>query len=136
MPLNWSIERCENWEELIDDDNWGVTNALIWTTMAIGMHGITASNAGEFFARVDTIQRATGQLCYKDTGTPTDTEPSKWVPYMITHADIVRRIGLGTNASRLTKAQFFKHVERISDFSTKKLKSLYEEALNSISVSA
>jgi len=130
MALHWSIESCENWNELTDDNNWGVTNALIWTTMAIGMGRISADNANEFFARVDTVQKATGQLCYANN------EQGEMAPYMITHADIVRRIGLGTNASRLTKTQFFKHVERISEFNAKKIKSLYDKALDSVSVSA
>lgn len=130
MALHWNIERCENWNELIEDNNWGVTNALIWTTMVVGMSSITAENADEFFARVDTVQKATGELCN------TQNKIGAWIPYMITHADIVRRIGLGTNADRLTKTQFFKHVEKISEFNAKKIKSLYDEALNSVSVSA
>ena len=129
MALHWSLEICENTDELMDDNNWGVTNALIWTTMVIGMGRITKENAHEFFARTDTVQQATGQLCYA-------VDEGEMNPYMITHADIVRRIGLGTNASSMTKTQFFKHVERISDFNAKKIKSLYEEALNSVSVSA
>ena len=130
MALHWSLESCNNYDELMDDNNWGVTNALIWTTMVIGMGRISADNVDEFFARVDTAQKATGQLCYA-----TD-EQGEMSPYMITHADIVRRIGLGTNASSMTKTQFFKHVEKISEFNTKKIKSLYDEALNSVSVSA
>lgn len=126
MALNWNIERCENWNELTDDNNWGVTNALIWTTMIIGMNSITSDNSNEFFARVDTVQKATGELCNAAN------ENGEWNPYTITHADIVRRIGLGTNADHLTKTQFFKHVERISEFNAKKIKSLYEEALNSV----
>ena len=130
MALHWSIERCENWNELTDDNNWGVTNALIWTTMIIGMRGITTDNADEFFARVDAVQKATGQLCHAvdDKGV--------WNPYMITHADIVRRIGLSTNSVSMTKTQFIKHVEKISEFNTKKIKSLYEEALKSVPVTA
>lgn len=130
MALHWNIERCENWNELIDDNNWGVTNALIWTTMIVGLNSITTDNVDEFFARVETVQQATGQLCHAQN------ENGEWNPYMITHADIVRRIGLGTNADRLTKTQFFKHVEKISEFNAKKIKSLYDEALNSVSVSA
>lgn len=130
MALNWNIGRCENWNELTDDKNWGVTNALIWTTMIIGLRDITADNADEFFARVDTVQKATGELCN------VADENGVWNPYMITHADIVRRIGLGTNSTVMTKTQFFKHVERISVFNNKKIKSLYDEALNSVSVSA
>ena len=130
MALHWSLEICENADELMNDNNWGITNALIWTTMVIGMGRISAENADEFFARVDTVQKATGQLCYAVD------EQNEMAPYMITHADIVRRIGLGTNASSMTKAQFFKHVEKISEFNIKKIKSLYEEALNSVSVPA
>ena len=130
MALHWNIERCENWNELIDDNNWGVTNALIWTTMIVGMSSITADNANEFFARVDTVQQATGELCH------VANKEGEWNPYLIIHADIVRRIGLGTNSSSMTKTQFFKHVEKISEFNIKKIKSLYDEALNSVSVSA
>lgn len=130
MALHWSIERCENWNELTDDNNWSVTNALIWTTMIIGMNSITSDNSNEFFARVDTVQQATGELCH------VANEKGEWNPYMITHADIVRRIGLGTNSSTMTKTQFYKHVEKISVFNSSKIKSLFNEALNSVSVSA
>jgi len=130
MALNWTIERCDEWKQLIEDSEWGVTNALIWTTMIIGLHEITAENADEFFARTDTAQRGTGELCYKDTATPETTNPSKWVPYMITHEDIVRRIGLGTNASRMTKTQFLKHMGKISKLSAEEIKMLYYSALH------
>lgn len=131
MALNWNIERCNNWQELIDDKEWGVTNALIWSTMIVGLSGIDTNNVDEFYARIETVQRATGELCHKDMGTPDDTEPSKWVPYLITRADIVRRIGLGTNASRLSKTEFLKHVKKISTLSDNKIKSLYYGALDS-----
>ena len=111
MALNWNIERCDNWNQLIDDDNWGITNALIWTTMIVGLNGITKSNVDEFFARVDTVQKATGELVNRPN------EEGNWQPYLMTHADIVRRIGLGTNADTLTKGEFFKHVKKIRTLS-------------------
>lgn len=135
MPLNWNLERCENWNELTETDNaWGITNALIWTTMVIGMNEITVDNADEFFARVDTVQKATGQLAYQQIIKPDTGEA--WVPYFITHEDIVRRVGLHTNASRLTKTKFFQHVERISEYNARRIKSLFEDALKSIPVKA
>lgn len=126
MALNWNIERCDNWNQLIDDDNWGITNALIWTTMIVGLNGITKSNVDEFFARVDTVQKATGELVNRPN------EEGNWQPYLMTHADIVRRIGLGTNADTLTKGEFFKHVKKISTLSDNKIKSLYFAALDSV----
>ena len=130
MPLNWNIERCDNWKELIEDSEWGVTNALIWTTMVVGLHEISEANANEFFARVDAVQRGTGELCYKDTGTPENTDSSKWLPYFITYEDIVRRIGLGTNASRMTKTEFLKHMGKISKLDSDQIKALYYSALS------
>jgi hypothetical protein len=125
MPLNWNITQCQNHEELLDDSVWGKTDALIWTTMVIGIPEITEDNADEFFARVETVQRVTGNLCIWNGD-----------PYYFDYQDIVRRIGLHTNASRLTKAGFFKHVTNISDYNLKKAKSLYEDALKSIPVKA
>lgn len=130
MPLRWSIERCDNWEDLITDSEWGVTNALIWTTMIVGLNEITAENVGEFFARTDTAQQATGQLLHKDTATPETTEPSKWVPYMITYEDVVRRIGLSSNASRMSKTEFLKHMGKISIKDSDQIKAFYYSALS------
>lgn len=136
MPLRWSIEDCEDWQELTKDNEWSITHALIWATMAIGMNRITKRNAGEFFARVDTLQRATGNLVTIDTAIADESHPDKWVPYLISEEDIFRRVGLGTNADSLTKARFFKHIENISEWNARKIKSSYETALGSVTISA
>lgn len=99
MALTWDITNCKDIEEIKSDTEWGRTEALIWTTMVIGLREITEENADEFFKRIKMVEQVSGELCIKDSA-----------PYFFAKEDIVKRIGLRTNSSVLTKAQFNKHV--------------------------
>lgn len=99
MALSWDITNCNNIEEIKSDTEWGRTEALIWTTMVIGLREITEDNADEFYKRIKMVEKVSGELCIKDSA-----------PYFFTKEDIVKRIGLRTNSTVCTKAQFNKHV--------------------------
>lgn len=99
MALNWSIERCNDFETLKSDSEWFKTETLIWSTMIIGMNTITKKNVDEFYNRIKLVEMGSGALARTKEG-----------DYQFTREDITRRIGLATNASSMTLAQFNKHL--------------------------
>lgn len=116
MSLNWSIEDVKDWEEIkichnpegSNDDLTReqlvesiITQAIVFRTMAVGIGHITEENADEFYVRSKMWERLNGstvRLAGED--------------YSITLKDILRRVGLRTNASRFTDAQFDKNRSR------------------------
>lgn len=103
MSLDWNVEKVDDYEEILEDGEWPVTEALIWYTMAIGMSSITEDNVTEFATRVHMWEKARGTTVIKVNET-TDSLYS----HHITEADVRRRIGLYTNVNRMMKLQFEK----------------------------
>jgi len=99
-----------SWYELEEDNDHGVepgvwlmastTEALIWLTMAVGMGTITAKNWRQFYTRVAFVERVFGarRRSVEDG------------PVFIAPKDVQAHIGLTTNVSRMTDAQFTKHI--------------------------
>ena len=85
MSLNWNISRCKNWESLIEDDEYPITEGLIHWMMVIGFSSITEKNWGKVFARLEMMNEDN-----------------------FTADDIYARIGLSTNCNELTDAQWAK----------------------------
>lgn len=116
MPLYWSIQDVENYEELMgpegrEPDAWGeieetfdelMTKCIVFATMHVGINSITEKNVDEFITRVRMIEDVGTKFWYKAGG---DYQ-------RIPASAIRRRIGLGTNASTYTKSEFEKHVIR------------------------
>lgn len=95
MPLTWDSTACDLPDTLSDED--AVTReALIFATMAVGMPTITEDNAREFFARVSFYEKVNGSYRFNGDGTPAYFTPE----------DVLRFVGLRTNASRLSIVQF------------------------------
>ena len=95
MSLDWSLHRIRNYETVcwVVDDEGGkhlnpVTNKFIFATRNVGMSRITANNFEEFYRRVLEAALVLDQ----DTNVTLD--------------DVVRHIGLGTNAAIKTRAKF------------------------------
>lgn len=87
------------------DDNDRVTaDALVWATMAIGMNEITEANARDFYARLSMWEKVVGAYRNMDGK-----------PLFFTPEDVLRGVGLHTNASRMTKAQFYKHMWEVHE---------------------
>lgn len=111
MSLNWDLTRIKDWEKVClvvapedrpmadikkgDEVISEITEALIWTTLCIGMSEITEKNFKEFYKRMVMLDAVSGKTLIK--GRP------------ITLAEVEKHIGLRTNASRMTGAEFYKH---------------------------
>lgn len=102
MALNWNIKKCKNYKELTNNENVNDTDAIIWGTMFVGIPTITEKNYKEFYARYHLME------LIGDTFRNTRTDDGKLEPYYLTIEAVKRRIGLSTNASKMTRAQFIK----------------------------
>lgn len=101
---------ARDWYDLGPDNKSGVEpgvyvqtitcNALIWATMAIGIHAITEKNWKDFYARLAAEEKLFGAR--RRTG---DGEP-----LFFTADEVKAHIGLHTNASRMTDAQWRKRL--------------------------
>lgn len=121
MALNWNIgeikdvDLLHNTNVFLDeppfpkgsdedkegDDQWAITDKLIWMTMTLGIGRITEANAEKFAKRLHMYEAINGPVLYKR-----DENGNKRP--MIGYPEIHRRIGLYTNASPLTDAAFRK----------------------------
>ena len=88
MSLNWELKNKETVEELTNDENWGMTQNMIFGTMSIGLRSITQENWKDFYARMVVTFPKVG----------------------ITPEDVYKRIGLQTNAETLTQLQWMKRM--------------------------
>ena len=93
--LDWSLHRINEYKRVcwVHDDEGGkhlnpVTNKFIFATMYIGMNRIPANNYEEFYRRVLEADLVLNE----------DTD--------VTLDDVVRHIGLATNAAIKTRAKF------------------------------
>lgn len=86
MSLNWELSDCEDWEELKSDEEWPITNGIIWLTIAVDMGHITEENWEHFYSRVWLFEKVYGAFLYDANG-----------PRPIKAEEIKRRIGLHTN---------------------------------------
>jgi len=100
MSLAWSISKVKDYEELADDE-WEriVTQVICFRTMSVGMGSITEANHEAWFRRSLLVEAVFGVGAHKDGE-----------DYAITFADVRRRIGLRTNADRMTDKAFIHHV--------------------------
>lgn len=97
MSLDWSIGKCANWQELKEDAEWPTTNAIIWWCMGTDVGTLKSQGqCEEWLARYLFA-------CKLD-----NTEPK------ITLADLIRRIGLSTNVSTMTRSQWLKKAMTIA----------------------
>jgi len=111
MPLNYDYskvkESTKTWEPDGTFDDEGnpmgqmteVLNSLIWTTMSIGMSSITEKNWKDFYTRMKLLGSDRSLLRRDKDGNFT-------VP--ISAQEVKDHIGVSTNASTLTKAEFLK----------------------------
>lgn len=104
MAVNADWSGVRDWEQLhADDYEYALTEAFMtagwwygWFDV-LGMSSITAENVGEVWARFATLQ---GLGIIRMTGMSADET------ILVTKEDIVRRIGLKSNYSTLTRAKW------------------------------
>ena len=101
MSLNYDLQNVT--ADYKSDEGWAVANALIWGTMSVGMHSITEKDWQEFYTRAHMIQTIHGGWLWDHK-----TKKTRHVT-----ADEVRSfIGLRTNATNYTNAQFKNSIDR------------------------
>jgi len=110
MPLNWSVAACKNFKDLQEGREWNITNHLIWQSMNVGINEITIDNIPEFIARLSVWEALSdAHLTYYNE------ETDKCERYDIKVSDMVKRIGMWTNASTLTDAKFKSSIKSYID---------------------
>lgn len=75
----------------------GLGEAMVWSLMSIGIGTISEGNVNEVFVRLHMMERTTGAMRQTANG-----------PLMFSLDDVQKLVGLRTNVSTLTKAQFEK----------------------------
>lgn len=90
MALHWNTSACQG----LTEDDWPVTECMIWLCMICGVGVIDEKSAPIFFDRIHAWESATG---------PINTNGVR-----ITAEDVRRRIGMRTNASTMSDAAFKK----------------------------
>lgn len=97
MALNWDATKVRDFDKLTDEEAV-IREALIWSTLGVGISRITEKNYKEFYARLRFIELLNGARRYKD----------EMKPKYFTLEEVERFIGLTTNASEFSRAQFIK----------------------------
>lgn len=110
MALHWNIGNCKNHKSLQTEDEWPITNALIWATMSVGIRDITEETIPEFYARLSVWESIVGPMLYES-----DPETGKATERGVSVEDLRRRIGLHTNASSMTRAEWRKNLAAYLD---------------------
>ena len=101
MPLNW--DSADTVLDTTDESDLALREAGIFATMAVGINHITEDNCLTFYKRVSLYERAMGAYRFQSTD-----EGS--VPLFMSPEDVVRLIGLRTNAAPKTQTQFNKFI--------------------------
>lgn len=98
MSLDWDVREVA--EEFKTDDEWPVTEALIWSTLSVGIPAITEATVEKFATRLNMVAQLYGPpLTVVD-------DDGRMRPQRITLTEVRQRIGLRTNVSRLSDAAF------------------------------
>jgi hypothetical protein len=119
MSLNYGSSTCTppaNEQEAV------IHRTLCELTVIIGMPELTEKTAPEFYARIHMLEQTGGSFLKK-------TEQDGLKDYPITPAFLQRWIGLKTNASKVTRAQFLKKFEfTLKDYERQYARELEAEA--------
>jgi hypothetical protein len=109
MALHWNITNCKDSKSLQTDEEWPITNALIWSTMSVGIRDINEKTIPEFYARLSVWESIVGPMFYEEDENGKPTERG------VTLDDLRKRIGLHTNASSMTRAEWRKNLAAYFD---------------------
>lgn len=108
MALHFNFSKVADYETVTidptDADKWHpVADALVWLSMICGYDRITLKNVRMVIARIMSYQAVTGAYL-----------SHKGVPVYITAEDIRRFVGMTTNASTMTDAQWQRHLGKLA----------------------
>ena len=130
MSLNWDISAVRNLEKKKKDLVIGnAIDPMIWLTMAIGINEITNANRREVYLRIK-LYEAAGGMSYSYSEDQLTKYPELKKHAKNTWAEsgqissfsqevVDALVGLRTNASTKTRAEFAKMLWRIVDDKTK-----------------
>lgn len=112
MALNFSFKNVADYEAVTthpqDDESWHpVADALVWLSLICGFNNITQRNHAKIARRIAVYQQLTGSYLSR-------TVNNHRTPIYITPRDVERFIGMHTNASPLTDAQWLKKLGQIA----------------------
>lgn len=117
MALHWNVTKCKNHKALTEEGEWPITNALIWGSMSTGIPEITEENIPEIYARFRVWESIVGAMLHSR-----DIKTGEIEERNIEVADLVKRIGMYTNAARMTRAEWRKMIGDHFDREANKLK--------------
>lgn len=109
MSLNWDGRKIRAVEQLHNDDpkrpnaigvGWLITDSLVWASLFTGMDRITEENWQQVYIRTRAAHAVLGMCVYRKLKDDT------YVEQALTPGMVRRRIGLETNVSPKTDAQF------------------------------
>jgi hypothetical protein len=108
MSLNFNFSKVANHEEVTIDpnnpENWHpVADALVWLSLHCGYAEITLKNVDKVIARIMAYQAVAGAFLRHDGA-----------PLYIMPADIRRFVGMRTNVTPLTEAQWLRRLGAIA----------------------
>lgn len=122
MALTWNAENCPEKDLILGDDEWTLTQGIIFSTMWLGMGEITEKNWKEFYHRTQ-YGKAMGMSSGVLDG---DGEPYEYTPQ-----DIHRRIGLHTNVAYEAPTKFRKRLlESLTESADRKIRKFEKEMEN------
>jgi hypothetical protein len=109
MSLNFDFRKVANYEAVTTDpadpQSWHpVADALVWLSMQCGFNEITPKNVDKVIDRIMAYQVVLGAYLHPDGG-----------EIYIMPVDIRRFVGMRTNATRLTDAQWHRRLGRVAD---------------------
>lgn len=103
MSLDWYADRISGFDTKKEDEVWFDNMAyLCFTLQAIGMRGVTESNIGEVYTRIQILEATYGPLRYHYD------EDTKTKSSVYTFDFLLSVVGYGTNVSNETMLQWTK----------------------------
>ena len=130
MSLNWDLRKVENQEEMCwqaSTHETGkyelqpVTNALVWSTMLVGIGSITKNNYKEFHQRLLEFEVIQGEGLLHSR---IDGESYYRMPYI---EEVEAHIGLSTNASLMDRRKWGSRIKRMVEEKARTLKRSQEQ---------
>ena len=92
MALTYDNTGIAEYEALHTDENeWAVTQAIMFLSMPLGFGSITDRNEDEVYAAIAVYEAMCGPLLRI-------RHEDEWIERPITQADVHRRVGMKTNA--------------------------------------